>query len=37
LSVDLVDESVAWFSDMGSTVLIREFEVGPIPAVAAGP
>jgi predicted protein tyrosine phosphatase len=37
LTVDLVDESVAWFSDMGSTVLVREFEVGPTPAVAAGP
>ncbi|MGE4607913.1 MAG: sulfur transferase domain-containing protein [Myxococcota bacterium] len=37
LTVDLVDESVAWFSDMGSTVLVREFEVGPPRAVAAGP
>lgn len=36
LTIDLVDESVAWFSDMGSTVLVREFEVGPVPAVAAG-
>ncbi len=37
LTIDLVDESVAWFSDMGSTVLVREFEVGPVPDVAAGP
>jgi protein tyrosine phosphatase (PTP) superfamily phosphohydrolase (DUF442 family) len=37
LTVDLVDESVAFFSDMGSTVLVREFEVGPVPDVAAGP
>ena len=34
LTVDLVDESVAWFSEMGSTVLVRDFEVGP---AAAGP
>lgn len=34
LTVDLVNENVAWFADMGSTVLVREFEVSPIANVA---
>ena len=34
LTVDLVDESVVWFSEMGSSQLVREFRV-ELPAVSA--
>lgn len=37
LTVDLVDESVAFFADMGSRVLVREFDVPRGHVITAGP
>ena len=36
LTVDLVDESVVWFAEMGSQPLVAYFEVEGLPDVAAG-
>jgi hypothetical protein len=36
LTVELEDASVAWFSDIGSALSVRGFEVGQPHAITAG-